>query len=194
MTQPPNLIPSAWIERRQAAARRRLWTCVSIPALLAAAALIVWCQWNVGWYDARAEVRLDDTAGRRAALVADLISMRDRHEAAVQARTAEGLLSRQPDWSLLLAIVSDACGEDVTLTFLKVTREGPRSSIELIGEAASPMEAAGLALRLESLGLFRAVRPGETVRTTNGRVRFELSAQLRAEEPNASVAGADGDL
>jgi len=190
MNQAPNLMPRSWIDARRRASRRRLCAWVVGPVMVISLGLIGWSQWRIAQMDARAAGRQDDAADRRAALVAELVSLRDRHEAAVRARSAEGLLSRQPDWSLLLALVSDACGDEATLRSLRLERDDDGSTLDLEGDAGAAVEATGLALRLEASGLFESVRLGEVARLDESRVRFEITARLVPEGPGIESAGA----
>ena len=111
--------------------------------------------------DVAAEV--DKSEVTVAGLRADLVEAK----AALEASQAVG---RQPDWSVLLALLADSLGETVVLRRCKLTPMGGRDGagevikLEVGGLAQSQQAVAQVILRLEQTPLFRSVKLIDTRR------------------------------
>ncbi|MFN0011775.1 MAG: hypothetical protein ACKVS8_09055 [Phycisphaerales bacterium] len=179
----PNLLPASVRVRATAAAAARRW---AVATLAWAAAL------GAGTAGAAVftQIGTPDLAARAAQLnaVADTDYAqveRSRKEAAEASKRLELLnaVSDHPDWSRLLALLSNVRGDDTLIESIEVSRKPvaaepkakapkpgatapppprPVYLIRLAGMAGTPAEATSLVLRLEQAGLFDRVTLVET--------------------------------
>ncbi len=165
-----NLVPMERRLARRRRARTRLWVGVgatygSLWVGAAVAAIVVFTTDN-------RSLRADLSDGARevdksqvtvSGLRADLVEA----TAALEASQAVG---RQPDWSVLLALLADSLGEAVVLRRCKLTPMGGHDGagevikLEVGGLAQSQQAVAQVILRLEQTPLFRSVKLIDTRR------------------------------
>ena len=190
-----NLVP---MERRLARRRRahtRLWMGVgttygSLWVGAAVAAIVVFTTDNRSLRSELSDVaaEVDKSEVTVAGLRADLVEAK----AALEASQAVG---RQPDWSVLLALLADSLGETVVLRRCKLTPMGGRDGagevikLEVGGLAQSQQAVAQVILRLEQTPLFRSVKLIDTRREpfrNTHAVAFRAECILNSEREAGS--------
>ena len=193
-----NLIPAYRHGARRRSKRLRRWT--GVCAAYAAVLLVVYGGARAVWGGggraieeeaARAAVQISESAERITQLQQKLFESQ-------RLLAANRVLADQPDWSLLLAMLSDALGEEIVLKSCKLHPAGaPRGPAAFLsGPAADPEGGFRLAitgygrsltvvsqfvLRLERTRLFQEVRTVKTNREAflAGRaIAFELDCVL----------------
>ncbi len=165
-----NLVPKERRLARRRRARARLWVGVgttngSLWVGAAVAAIVVFTTDNRSLRAELSDVadEVDKSQITVTGLRADLVEA----TAALQASQAVG---RQPDWSVLLALLADSLGESVVLRSCKLTPMGGRDGagevikLEVSGLAQSQQAVAQVILRLEQTPLFRSVKLIDTRR------------------------------
>ncbi len=198
-----NLIPSARREARRRKARMRFW----LTATVVCAAF-----WLVGFLGAQLTLVSDDRAlriefdeiyaeaeGARKA-VADLRAEASRGRSRLQASRAVG---EQPDWSLLLALLSRTLGDQAVLRSVglqyapealeetapsapEAPNEPPPVTLELSGLGQTQYVVSRFVLRLEQTPIFESVRLVDTLREpilAGHAVAFRIECVLGAGEP-----------
>ena len=153
-----NLVPVARREARRRRARGRAW--------LAAGAVYLLC-WLAAGTVARAggsggeqrllrehaltQTRVDEASADATALGREL----DRVMLELRAQRAVG---RQPDWSLLLALLSGTLGDEVVLRSVDLEGRPPGFVLAFLGLAQSQADVSRFVLRLEEISLFESVK------------------------------------
>lgn len=191
-----NLIPA---HVRLAAARRvrlRAWAVIAATWALALAGVYTWMPSAAtelrDWDAPAAQIRQATDGVRQEA---DRLRAQLTREQALLASSQS--IVGQPDWSMLLALISRAAGETIWIesSALKkdaeapapaplAPRKAPRMVLSLAGMGETQDAVAAFALRLERIGLFDLVRVLEARRRENNGVEavaFRLECLLEAE-------------
>jgi Tfp pilus assembly protein PilN len=170
-----NLVP---VERREARRRRRrsrAWIGVCVSYIIAWVAVHVAMQATMASDDRvmRGEIdRLSAVVQAKNTAIDDLDLDRQQAVAQVQANLAVG---RQPDWSILLALLGSTLEDEVVLRSVRLASTGAGESAESSGERpVTSLDFAGLGesqaavsrfvLRLEETPMFRSVKLLDTRR------------------------------
>lgn len=201
-----NLIPQSRRQARRTTARVTLWGAV-LPVccgLMLAAYLV---QRFAATPDVRAvedaladvQAKIKDDSKKIAKLAAEVREAKSR-------LSANRAVGEQPDWSLLLALLTDRLGNEAALTSLKLepivlaakgkgeAEAAPgggrpeRLKLTISGVARSQAAASRFVLGLEDTPAFESVNLVEAKRTTGddggGTVAFQIACQLT--DPGAS--------
>jgi hypothetical protein len=199
-----NLIPRQRTQRLRRQARRRTWvTLCSVYAMFLAVASIVARVSGVS--DDRVLRQEYELASARAAQEQQSVQgMRDELRQMGTMLRANRTVGDQPDWSVLLALLARACGEDVVLREVALGLPGdmrraaavdapsPASDAALLvtvgGLGRSQQAVTQFVVRLEDCGLFRQVTLLDTRREpllSSDAVAFRLECALDTrEEPS----------
>lgn len=197
-----NLIPAARREARQRQTRVRLWLsgCFVYAAL-----------WIVAFVAAQVVVGSEDRALRgRFVAGAAAVQEAEKTVAALrgrigrdEARLASGqAVGAQPDWSLLLAMLSSALGDETVLRSIRLqappeaapggpggdgsdgARTLPPITLDLIGLGRTQQVVSEFVLRLEHMPLFKQIRLVDTRREpflNDHAVVFRIECVLDAD-------------
>lgn len=133
-----NLIPMARLEQRRRRRRIRQWFAASaaylvLLLLVYAALLMVWGRGNRTLADQLSDARAQVVQTQQA--IDELVPALTAAQMNLEASRA---VSVQPDWSLLLALLAQECGEDVVLNRVGLTKIPDDPSTEPSAAAAVP--------------------------------------------------------
>ncbi len=198
-----NLIPAARRQAKQRQVRVRLWLtgCVVYTAL-----------WFAAFVAAQVVVRSEDRALRATFVEASAqVQEAEKTVAALrgrigrdEARLASGhAVGEQPDWSLLLAMLSSALGDETVLRSIRlqappeaapggpgggggsaVARTLPPITLDLTGLGRTQQVVSEFVLRLEHMPLFKQIRLVDTRREpflNDHAVVFRIECVLDAD-------------
>ncbi|CAN5703043.1 hypothetical protein BH09PLA1_BH09PLA1_08040 [soil metagenome] len=212
-----NLIPRP--RRQAAAARKRVrrwgWGVAGYLMLLLAGYAVCGAAMSVEGDDNTLQV--EKTARQIDELNRTATTLKPQLTEAHAKLSVARAVGDQPDWSLLLAIISSTIDDDILLTSTKLdvataseARPASRPSnsekdsplappslmtISLHGMARSQAAVTQFALRLENLGLFERVDLGRSSRQTIGateanvfRIECLLNRQMTSAKPTAKGA------
>ncbi len=186
-----NLVP---IERREARRRqRRSRTWIGVCATYAAAwvAVYVAIQATMASDDRALRIEIDRLSGvvqAKDAAIGDLELDRQQSVAQLRANLAVG---KQPDWSILLALLGTTLEDEVVLRSVRLvsgatenaeaSSERPVTNLDLAGLGQSQTAVSRFVLRLEQSSLFRSVKLLDTRREpffTGHATAFRVECEL----------------
>lgn len=196
-----NLVPVTRRDARLRRARVRFWAAAGVVGVGLWIAAFVGVQLVVTRDDRAVRDELDrvsamaeDTRQEVAALRANIV----REQGRLQATRAVG---EQPDWSVLLALLSSVLGEEAVLRTIKIdappestNASDTRASdpkpvlLELAGLGRSQQVVTRFVLRLEAMPLFARVRLLDTRREpflASHAVGFRIECMLATDEEAA---------
>jgi Tfp pilus assembly protein PilN len=181
-----NLIPVERRHARRQRARTTFWAGAAILCALAWIAMLAVAQSLAAGDDRKLREELDRTSGeldKARAVVAALRSEIEQASALLQTRRAVGT---QPDWSVLLAMLSSTMGERTVLRSVKLRaphEATPAVTLELTGFAHTQREVSEFVLRLEQTPLFEKVKLIDTRREPflrGSAIGFRVECELGA--------------
>jgi Tfp pilus assembly protein PilN len=198
-TAPINLVPETY--RRRRLLRRAVSRWVVLGTVYAMMIGLVWGTYAAtGARAFRSLVTEQNELANRDKDVKDSLNQTRRQLADAKLRRQIALqLRNRPDWSILLQLLSDQLGDDVTLRDVSLTRPaeakptqmkelqflGPDSAmLTLRGIGTTQQAVSQFALRLQRQGLFTDVNMTRSGRETFGRltgIGFELQCSLGTE-------------
>lgn len=194
MIRAVSLIPAPLVRQRRKDRRVRAWAvaCAGAVAVGIAAPALV----RAAVIDPHAPSAAD-LASASAAL-ADLNGQRETLRAralgAAATLRAVRVASDHPDWSILLAFISDRCGDRVSLSSFTLEPDagGAGFDVRLEGAGLTQPDVAGLMLALEQSGVFASTRlNGAGATEEGGPVRFSATCLIRPAGAEAGT-GAGG--
>ena len=174
-----NLIPATRRDARRQRGRLRIWGAVLVIYGLAWVAGAVAGQVVYPGVDCGLRGELDESNARLAGAKAKAGALRAELAAAEADLKANRAVGKQPDWSVLLALLSTTLGDEIVLRKCRLnapSAKGPAGSsaggaqpepevkVELSGYAQSQQAVAKAVLRLETTPLFTVVKLLDTRR------------------------------
>jgi Tfp pilus assembly protein PilN len=201
-----NLIPTQRLaaKRRRSRINRWLVGTTAYAALALAACIGANVAWGTDYHSTAGD--LAQTSERISHLTTKAADLRRRLADAESLRQTAQAVSDQPDWSILLAILSETLGHDVTLRELRLQPDrraaapaaAPTSTpqarppaplnatslrfvLELRGVARSQPAVAQFVLRLQQIGLFdevKLIRTGREPLFNASAVTFDITATI----------------
>jgi Tfp pilus assembly protein PilN len=194
-----NLVPESY--RRRRLLRRATGRWLVGGTVYAMMIGLVWTTYALTGARAYRELVSEKTelAGREKDVKDSLNQARRQLADANQRRQISLQLRNRPDWSILLQVLSDQLGDDVTLRDVALTRptvakDNQPKELQFLGPDAAILTIRGIgtnqqavsqfALRLQRQGLFNDVNMTRSGRETFGRltgIGFELQCNLGAE-------------
>ena len=190
-----NLMPQARIDAHLRQERRHAW-CIGVSSyvgslLLIAAAAYLW------WPDQHAAVaaELASVQEQTQKDEAAISALRPRIREAMSSLAAARSIGDQPDWSLLLGLLSKLLGDDTVLSSCKLTVALPTSDepapddqvrhlLSLTGLGRSHAAVLEYVRKLEQIGLFQAVTVIDTRSEpfTDGQaIAFHIECHIPAD-------------
>jgi len=187
-----NLIPADRREAQQRRRRLRHWIVASVGWTGLVVSASVGSQFLWGTDSAATASELTQTQQQISDSTQKLNNLRRQlAEAQVLRQTAQSLRD-QPDWSLLLGILSSALDDDVVLREIQLSPQrggtagdASRSSmytVQLRGFSRSQPAVSQFVLRLQQNGLFdevKLVRTGREPVMNTTAVTFDVSCEIR---------------
>lgn len=182
-----NLIPERRVEARKARIRVRWWLAVCSGACSAMFIGLILMHTLGGVNQESLQAKAAHTTSLADEIRGEVETL-DRELTSINARISANLaVGGQPDWSILLALLSDTMGDEIALSDLRLGRSGDLSAPSLGGGRGRPTRPAGndassssdltigglgqnqnavvhFALRLEETDLFNEVRLVDTQR------------------------------
>lgn len=186
MIRAPSLVPAPRVFLRKKKRRVRGWgAALALLVLTGSAGTALARVWisdpNAASNDdiADAERLLDELAAQRDTL-------RIRAAAAAATLRAARAASDHPDWSILLAYISDLCGERITLNSftLEPVPDSDGFDIRIRGSGRSQQDVAVFVLGLEDAGVFSSTRLEQSGgQITDAGVPFTVVCLIRTARP-----------
>lgn len=176
-----SLIPSPTLRRRRKEQHAKLWTAVCLCVGLlggtitaGARALALSPGASTSADVAQAQAALDALVVRKNEMYADA-------DAADKTRRAARRAANHPDWSILLAFVSDLCADRISLSLfsLEPADDGSGFDVRIEGIGQSQPDVAGFVLGLERSGVFRTTRLNGAGRANSEGVAFSATCLIR---------------
>lgn len=199
-TTPINLTPAYRRLATQRARRLRRWTGGGLA--YAAVAGIVWVGCAAGWTQGQGLRDRGRIERRIHQLKQAVVRISPRLDTARLKLRANRAVTRQPDWSILLAAVSGVLGERAVLEQCRLgpittpsqkkqdaQHHDPRYRLRLDGMARSQAATLAFVSRLQGLGIFERVTLIRTSRRpfrNAHAVAFEIACVLGREEEKPS--------
>lgn len=200
----PNLIPAHRVEARRFRRRLRTWTVVCV--LYAAGAVAVYAACQAGGPDQAAgadpKVQADQVARQCDVETAAIVALRKQLASAHRRLEFNKAISAQPDWSILLAVLSTELGDHAFLRSCVLTPQDDAKKadaadrphrtaaqrdyvLELKGYGRDHATVSQFVLRIEKLRVFSEVRVVRTFREpvlSGDGVAFHLKCLLTRED------------
>ncbi len=194
-----NLIPATRRDARRRRGRLRIWGAVFVIYGLAWVAAAVAGQVVYSGVDRGLRGELDESNARVAGAKAKVAALRAELAGAEADLKANRAVGKQPDWSVLLALLSTTLGDEIVLRNCRLDAPAavgqagsaaggsqPEShvKVELSGYAQSQQAVAKALLRLEATPLFAVVKLLDTRREpflAGQAVAFRVHCVLSAE-------------
>ncbi len=199
-----NLIPATRRDARRRRGRLRIWGAVFVVYGLAWVAGAVAGQVVYSGVDRGLKSELDESNAQVAGAKAKVAALRAELKAAEADLRANRAVGKQPDWSVLLALLSTTLGDEIVLRNCRLdapaakgqavsaaggSQPEPDVKVQLSGYAQSQQAVAKALLRLEATPLFAEVKLLDTRREPfleGQAVTFRVHCVLRASaEPRS---------
>jgi Fimbrial assembly protein (PilN) len=212
-----NMLPAVLIRESAARSRRRRWWTAAVVTGVCGLGATLAVRAVVGSEDERIRDRLIAVSGEHHAAVIALESVRGRVRGAQAQLTAARSIVAHPNWSRLLALLSEVRGEEVVLDSIDIRRSAivgragsaasqaasaqsaaaavlPESYTVLIaGRGSDQREVQAFVLRLEQRGIFAAVRLDRAdARRFEDRELTEFQIVCELKERRREREGVDG--
>lgn len=187
-----NLVPVERREARRHRRRSRAWIGVCVSYAAAWVAVHVAMQATMASDDRALRGEIDRLAAVVEATNAAIDGLElDRRQAVAQVQ-ANLAVGRQPDWSILLALLGSTLADEVVLKSVRLVSRGdadgeaaagerPRTSLDFAGLGESQAAVSKFVLRLEQTSLFRSVKLLDTRREpflTGHATAFRVECEL----------------
>lgn len=185
-----SLIPAPTIRRRRKEHHAKLWTVVCLCVGLLGVAVTAGVRAFAVSPDA---VTNDEVAQARAALNTLVVRKEEMlAEAAAAEKTHRAALraANHPDWSILLAFVSDLCADRVMLTSftLDPTENDTGFDIGIVGVGRTQNDVANFVLGLEGSGVFQTTRLNGAGGASTEGVMFSATCLIRTTPQSATAS------
>jgi len=186
MIRAVSLMPAPIVLRRKRDARVRAWAAVCIAAGALGLLIAAGTRQLLAGPGAVSAAQLQSAESSLNELVQQREKMRGEAVAAAATLAAVRAAADHPDWSLLLAFLSDACGDRVTLSefTLEPADDDTGFDITIAGSGRTQQDVARFILTLERSGVFSSTRLVGTG-ASNGRVTFNTTCAIRTARPAA---------